>query len=415
MARKLKSDKVLFTATLLLVCISVVMVYSASAVMAMEQKQAPYYYLFKQAAWALLGLVFRPDRHAHRLPQLPAADGHLDDARGRRAWRSWPCSSGGRSTAPRAGSLLGSLGVQPSELAKIAVIFCTAALLERRMDRIDEVGYSLLPIGVTVGIIVALILVEPDLGTAVTVLMIAAVMVFAAGLNYTLLRRPAPDRRCPAAYLVIATSEYRMKRVRAFLDPYSDPLGDGYQMIQSMIAVGTGGVTGRGLMDGLQKLFYLPEPHNDFIFSVIAEELGLIGSTVVVACFCVITWRGLRTAMRAPDRFGTFVAIGLTTMIAFQAFFNISVVLGLLPTKGIPLPFVSAGGSSLLINMIGMAVLLNVSQHASPAQVSRRVHVTIRCMRPLRIRHRRRRNRRPSLSRDCRRAGSPAAAVRTRS
>jgi cell division protein FtsW len=160
-----------------------------------------------------------------------------------------------------------------------------------------------------------------------------------------------------------------MKRVRAFLDPFSDPLGDGYQMIQSMIAVGTGGVTGRGLMDGLQKLFYLPEPHNDFIFSVIAEELGLIGSTVVVACFCIITWRGLRTAMRAPDRFGAFVAIGLTTMIAFQAFFNISVVLGLLPTKGIPLPFVSAGGSSLLINMIGMAVLLNVSQHASPAQV----------------------------------------------
>ena len=159
-----------------------------------------------------------------------------------------------------------------------------------------------------------------------------------------------------------------MKRVRAFLDPYSDPLGDGYQMIQSMIAVATGGVTGRGLMDGLQKLFYLPEPHNDFIFSVIAEELGLIGSTVVVACFCVITWRGLRAAMRAPDRFGTFVALGLTTMIAFQAFFNISVVLGLLPTKGIPLPFVSAGGSSLLINMIGMAVLLNVSQHASPAQ-----------------------------------------------
>ncbi len=156
-------------------------------------------------------------------------------------------------------------------------------------------------------------------------------------------------------------------------------------MIQSMIAVGTGGITGRGLMDGLQKLFYLPEPHNDFIFSVIAEELGLIGATVVVACFCVITWRGLRTAMRAPDRFGAFVALGLTTMIAFQAFFNISVVLGLLPTKGIPLPFVSAGGSSLLINMIGMAVLLNVSQHASPAQVSRRVHATSRCMKPLRV------------------------------
>jgi cell division protein FtsW len=194
-------------------------------------------------------------------------------------------------------------------------------------------------------------------------------MVFAAGLSYAYIVGLFLTA-IPAGYLLIATSEYRMKRVHAFLDPYSDALGDGYQMIQSMIAVGTGGVTGRGLMNGLQKLFYLPEPHNDFIFGVIGEELGLIGSTVVVMCFCIIAWRGLRTAMRAPDRFGAFVAIGLTTMIAFQAFFNISVVLGLLPTKGIPLPFVSAGGSSLLINMMGMAVLLNVSQHASSAQVA---------------------------------------------
>jgi cell division protein FtsW len=366
MARKLKSDKVLFTATLLLVGISVVMVYSASAVMAMEQKQAPYYYLFKQAAWALLGLVFLPivmriDYRSYRQPRVIWGILGIVTAGLVAVLFGRPVNGASRWL------LLGSLGVQPSELAKIAVIFCTAALLERRMDRIDEVGYSLLPIGVTVGIIVALILVEPDLGTAVTVLMIALVMVFAAGLNYTYFAGLLLTS-LPAAYLVLATSEYRMKRVRAFLDPYSDPLGDGYQMIQSMIAVATGGVTGRGLMDGLQKLFYLPEPHNDFIFSVIAEELGLIGSTVVVACFCVITWRGLRAAMRAPDRFGTFVALGLTTMIAFQAFFNISVVLGLLPTKGIPLPFVSAGGSSLLINMIGMAVLLNVSQHASPAQ-----------------------------------------------
>ena len=161
------------------------------------------------------------------------------------------------------------------------------------------------------------------------------------------------------------TSDYRRRRVMAFLDPWDDPLGDGFQMIQSMIAVGTGGIFGRGLMGGVQKLFYLPEPHTDFIYAVISEELGLIGATVVLACFCVITWRGLRTAMRAPDRFGAFLALGLTTMVAFQAFFNISVVLGLLPTKGIPLPFVSSGGSSLLINLVGMGILLNISQHAS--------------------------------------------------
>jgi len=173
----------------------------------------------------------------------------------------------------------------------------------------------------------------------------------------------------PVAYLLIATSEYRRRRVTAFLDPWADPLGDGWQMIQSMIAVGTGGIFGRGLMGGVQKLFYLPEPHNDFIYSVIGEELGLIGTTVVLACFCVIAWRGLRTAVRAPDRFGAFLAVGLTTMVEFQAFFNISVVLGMLPPKGIPLPFVSAGGSSLLINLIGMGILLNVSQQASPSHV----------------------------------------------
>jgi len=343
------------------------MVYSASAVMAMEQHHEPYYYLFKQAAWALLGLVFVPivmriDYRNYRQPRV------IWTMLGLVAVALVAVLFGRPVNGASRWLLLGPLGVQPSELAKIAVIFCTAALLERRMDRIDEIGYSLLPIGITVGVIVALILIEPDLGTAVTVLMIAAVMVFAAGLNYTYLLGLFLTA-APAAYLVIATSEYRMKRVTAFLDPYSDPLGDGYQMIQSMIAIGTGGITGRGLMDGLQKLFYLPEPHNDFIFSVIGEELGLIGATVVVACFCIITWRGLRTAMRAPDRFGAFVAIGLTTMITFQAFFNISVVLGLLPTKGIPLPFVSAGGSSLLINMIGMAVLLNVSQHASTTRV----------------------------------------------
>jgi len=259
---------------------------------------------------------------------------------------------------------VGPLGVQPSELAKIVVILFIAALLERRMDRIDELGYSLLPIGLVTGAIVGLILVEPDLGTAVSVLVIAAAMVFAAGVSYRYVLGLFLVS-LPALYLVVMATEYRRQRVLAFLDPWSDPYGSGYQMIQSIIAVATGGVFGRGLMGGVQKLFYLPEPHNDFIYAVIAEELGLLGATMVLACFCVIAWRGMRTAMRAPDRFGTFIAIGLTVMLTFQAFFNISVVLGLAPTKGIPLPFVSAGGSSLLVSLLGMAILLNVSQHAS--------------------------------------------------
>jgi cell division protein FtsW len=198
--------------------------------------------------------------------------------------------------------------------------------------------------------------------------MIAAVMIFAAGINYRYIAGLAL-MTLPAVYFLVISSEYRWRRITAFLDPWADPLGGGYQIIQSMIAVSVGGVMGRGLMDGVQKLFYLPEPHNDFIYAVISEELGLIGATVVLACFCVITWRGLRTSMRAPDRFGAFLALGLTTMVAFQAFVNISVVLGLAPTKGIPLPFVSYGGSSLLINLIGMGILLNVSQHASSSPV----------------------------------------------
>ena len=363
MARKLKSDKLLFTATLLLVCTSIVMVYSASAVIAREKWQQPYLLLFKQAAWVLIGLslvpiVMRIDYRSYRQPLVIWTALGLAAVALVAVLFSTPVNGASRWLH------VGPLGVQPSELAKLAIILFTAALLERRMDRIDELSHALLPIGLTTGAIVGLILVEPDLGTAVSVLVISSAMVFAAGISYRYVLGLVLVA-VPALYVVVMASAYRVQRVMAFLDPWSDPQGSGYQMIQSMIAVGTGGFFGRGLMGGVQKLFYLPEPHNDFIYAVIAEELGWIGATTVLACFCVITWRGLRTAIRAPDRFGTFLAVGLTVMIAFQAFLNISVVTGLAPTKGIPLPFVSAGGSSLLINLLGMAILLNVSQHAS--------------------------------------------------
>jgi cell division protein FtsW len=363
MARKLKSDKLLFTATLLLICTSIVMVYSASAVIAREKWQDPYRFLFKQAAWVLIGLslvpiVMRIDYRSYRQPiviwtglvvAIVALIGVLfaAEVNGASRWLH-----------------VGPLGVQPSELAKLGIILFTAALLERRMDRIDDVSYALLPIGLITGLIVALILLEPDLGTAVSVLVIASAMIFAAGISYKYVLGIALAA-VPALYVVVIAQPYRVQRMTAFLDPWSVSQGAGYQVIQSMIAVGTGGVLGTGLMGGMQKLFYLPEAHNDFIYAVIAEEFGLIGATTVLLCFGVITWRGLRTATRAPDRFGAFLAVGLTTMIAFQALLNISVVTGLAPTKGIPLPFVSAGGSSLLINLIGMAILLNVSQHTS--------------------------------------------------
>ena len=214
------------------------------------------------------------------------------------------------------------------------------------------------------GGLVLLIMLEPDFGTSMSLLIVAFVMVFAAGLDFRYIAGVLLAAM-PAIYLVVMRTAYRRKRVLTFLNPWNDPLGDGFQIIQSLIAVGTGGVWGKGLMNGVQKLFYLPEPHTDFIYAVISEELGIVGATVVTLCFCVIAWRGLRVAMRAPDRFGSFLALGLTTMVAVQAFVNISVVLGLMPTKGIPLPFVSNGGSSLLINLVGMGILLNVSQHAS--------------------------------------------------
>jgi cell division protein FtsW len=367
MARKLKSDKFLFIATLLLVCASVVMVYSASAYVATNRQNDQWIFLAKQLTFALLGLflvhvIMRIDYRNYRQPVviwtgLAVVGVALvvvlfgREIKGATRWLNF-----------------GGLGIQPSELAKLVLIIFIAALLERRMEKIDEPSQALLPIAAVVGTFVGLILIQPDLGTSVSILAIAGVMVFAAGVDYRYIVGLVLAA-VPAFYFLIVTSDYRWKRVTAYLDPWAAPFGEGYQMIQSMIAVSVGGIFGRGLMEGQQKLMFLPEPHNDFIYSVIAEELGFIGATVVLLCFCVIAWRGMRTAVRAPDRFGAFLALGLTTMVAFQALFNISVVLGLLPTKGIPLPFVSYGGSSLLINLIGMGILLNVSQHASNAHV----------------------------------------------
>jgi cell division protein FtsW len=368
MARKLKSDKLLFTSTLVLVCASLVMVYSASAVIGMEQYgQRPTLFLWKQATFALVGLALMPlvmkvDYRHYRQPLV------LWTSLGLVGLALVAVLFGPRINGARRWFSLPGLGVQPSELAKIVVIFFVAAVLERRMDRIDDLRFSLVPVAVVLGGVVALIMLQPDLGTALSIIVIVSTMIFAAGINYRYLIGLLLVS-LPAAYIVLMSADYRRRRMTAFLHPWDDPLNDGFQVIQSLIAVGTGGLFGRGLMAGVQKLFYLPYPHTDFIYAVIGEELGLLGATLVLACFCVIAWRGIRTAMRAPDRFGAFLALGLTAMIVVQAFFNISVVLGLLPTKGIPLPFVSFGGSSLLMSMIGMGILLNVSQHASTSHV----------------------------------------------
>ncbi len=362
MARKLQSDKWLFLATLALICTSIVMVYSASALVALERFQQPYLFVTKQMMWAAIGfavmsIVMRVDYRTYRNDKmiwlLLGVVGVMLVA----VLFSRPINGTKRWFG------IGGFGIQPSELAKLAAIVFTAMILERRRARINELSYSLVPIGLIVGGLCALILLQPDFGTAVSLMVVVSVMVFAAGISYRYLFGAAL-LALPALYVILMQADYRRRRLLTFMDPWADPLGDGFQIIQSLIAVGTGGVFGKGLMQGVQKLFYLPEPFTDFIFSVISEETGLLGASLVVLCFCVIAWRGLRTAMRAPDSFGAFLALGITMMLVLQAFVNISVVLGLLPTKGIPLPLVSNGGSSMLINLLGIGVLLNISQHS---------------------------------------------------
>jgi len=326
MARKLKSDKLLFLAILLLTCTSVVMVYSASAVLAMDQFDQPYFFLFRQAVWIVvgMGLLLVASQVDYRRLRLSAVTWTVlavtvaalvavlfsQPINGTRRWLG-----------------IAGLGVQPSEFAKLAAILFAAAILERRMHRINDIGFSLPPIAVMTGVFSVLILLEPDFGTALVLMLIVGAMVFAAGLSYQYLFGVAVAL-LPLLYVVLTSAEYRRRRMLAFLNPWDDPLGDGFQLIQAQIAVGTGGVFGQGLMAGVQKLFYLPYPHTDFIYAVIAEETGLIGASIILLCFCVIAWRGFRVAALAPDRFGALLAVGLTTMVALQAFVNISVVGG---------------------------------------------------------------------------------------
>lgn len=363
MARTLKSDRTLFLATMLLVAASVVMVYSASAVQADARYQMSYLFLSKQLMWAVLGTsvmwaAMRVDYHVYQRPAFVwaflAATAVLLVA-----VFLFPSRNGTQRWI-----ILGVFSLQPSELAKLATIFFTASLLERRMHRVNDPGYVLVPIGLVVATLAGLILKEPDFGTAAVVVGVATLMVFAAGLTYRYVFGAAIVL-LPAAMVIAMSSAYRLERLKTFLDPWKDPLGQGFQIIHSLYAVGTGGLFGKGLMAGVEKLYYLPEPHTDFIYAVIGEELGLVGTTLVLAAFALIAWRGLRASLLAPDRFGSLLALGITMMVVLQALVNISVVTKLLPTKGIPLPFVSAGGSSLLISMLAMGILLNISQQCS--------------------------------------------------
>lgn len=367
MPRTLEPDRRLFGVTLALCLIGAVMVFSASAITARDLYGNAYYFLIRQLLWAALGIIgmfwlMRTDYHKLRQPRviftglsltlvLLVAVYFLDRSHETHRWI-------------RIGSLI---SFQPSELAKLAVIFYLAWFLEARCapraPGVNNLPRTLLPILGTVALITALIYKEPDLGTACMIFFIAAVMLFIAGLSYRYIAAAALAA-IPVIYIAIASTPYRLQRVQTFFSPGSDPQGHGFQLLQSLIAVGSGGFSGVGLMESRQKLFFLPEAHTDFIFSVICEEIGFIGAIIILALFAVYGWRGFVAAMKAPDDFGRFLGIGVTAMVVGQALINLSVVLGLLPTKGIPLPFISYGGSSLLGMLLATGVLLNISQQA---------------------------------------------------
>ena len=360
MAKRIGIDKWLFGSTLLLVVIGVVMVFSASAVMAGDRFGSPYYFLLRQLGWAAAGLaamtiIMSIDYRRWKHPAfvftllglttlMLVAVFFLDRSHNTHRWVR-----------------LGALSFQPSELAKPALILFLAFFLESRLKSIDDWRHTLLPAMVPAALFAILIVKQPDLGTAVVCLAVTATILYLAGMRlryfgYALI--PI----VPALYFLLFHVGWRRERLLAYLNPWADPQGRGFHVIQSLIAVGTGGVTGMGLMEGKQKLFYLPEPHTDFIYAVAAEELGLIGAVFIAVLFFVFAYRGFRAALRTRDPFGRFLAAGITTMIVVQAFFNMSVVLALLPTKGIPLPFISYGGSSLFVMLASVGVLLNISQ-----------------------------------------------------
>jgi cell division protein FtsW len=360
MAKRVSVDRWLFTVTMLLVFVGLVMVFSASAVMARERFGSPYGFLSKQLICAVAGLVamvitMRVDYRRYKHPAfvfsfmgvttlLLISVFFLDRSHNTHRWIH-----------------AGIFSLQPSELAKPVLILFLAYFLESRAKSIDDVRNTLMPAAAPVLVFLGLIVLQPDLGTAIACAGISACILYVAGMRLRYFAYAFGAALLPLYFLIFHVA-WRRDRILAFLNPYADRQKAGFHIVQSLIAVGTGGLTGTGLMESKQKLFYLPEPHTDFIFAVTAEELGLVGALFVVALFAIFLWRGLRASGLTRDLFGRYLAVGITSMVALQAFINISVVLGMMPTKGIPLPLVSYGGSSLFVTLACVGVLLNITK-----------------------------------------------------
>jgi cell division protein FtsW len=352
-------DRLLIITTLFLVAAGVVMVYSTSYVLAMTRFGDEHFFVKRQLAFALAGvalfvLATRVHYQVYRKLTYPIlvlaafflglifVPGIGHEVGGARRWVE-----------------IAGFTFQPSEPAKLAVVIFLAYSLSSKKDRLRSFSTGFLPNVLIPGVIVALVMAEPDFGGAVALGLLVLIMNFTAGVRMSHLAG-LMALTLPALYLVVTKFGYMMQRILAFLDPWKDPEGAGFQVIQSFLAFGSGGIWGAGLGEGKQKLFYLPEAHTDFIFSVIGEELGLVGVTTMICLYILFLLSGTRTAMKAKDLFGTYLALGLTFMVVLQAALNMAVVLGILPPKGLPLPFVSYGGTSLLVSMVSVGIIINI-------------------------------------------------------
>ncbi|MBE3577712.1 MAG: putative lipid II flippase FtsW [Limnochordales bacterium] len=358
-AGKSRPDTLILLPSVALLVIGLLMVFSASSVQALYETNDAFYYAKRQFLGAALGLV------------AMAVLSRIDYRRLR--WLAWPgllvtvallvavLFVGREVAGARRWIPLGPINLQPSELAKLGLILFLAAWLDRRRDMITSFWSGYLPPLLLTGLLFGLVMLEPDLGTGITLGAIAMVMLFATGASgwHILL---TGFLAIPVVALLIWIEPYRLRRIMGFIDPWADPLDSGFQTIQSLLAVGSGGLFGTGLGQSRQKYFYLPEQHTDFIFGIVGEELGFLGAVLVVLFFFILCWRGLRAALRAPDFFGMALATGLTALIGVQAFLNMGVVTGLLPVTGITLPFLSYGSSSLVVTLAAVGILLNISR-----------------------------------------------------
>jgi len=353
-------DTTLLLLAVCLTCIGLVMVYSASAIMAAERYHDSFYFLKRQLLFALVGFV------------LMAGATYFNYQN----WRKLAVLTllGGLALLalvfiPGLGMRVGGalrwlripgLTLQPAELVKLGLVLYLAHSLTRKKEKVRSLTKGYLPYLIVLGVLLLLLLKQPDLGSAMIIAGVALAMLIVAGVRWVYIL-PTLLMSLPVLYFLVMSVDYRRRRILAFLDPWNDPFDTGFQIIQSLVAFGKGGIFGQGLGIGEQKLFYLPEAHTDFIFSVIGEELGLVGVLLVAALFLLLVLRGIRIALQCQEPFGRNLAFGLSLLLGFEAFVNLAVCMGLLPTKGLALPFISYGGTSLVVCLVAVGILLNIS------------------------------------------------------